>query len=59
MTQLLNQKSQGISDIANTYKNNAKTLESTTRWSNWRWNVAVGGVGGGSLAYLIYALFFK
>ena len=40
----------------NQFKNGTKI---ETRWSNWRWNIAVGGVGGGSLAYLIYALFFK
>jgi hypothetical protein len=55
----LNKKSQGISDIANTYKSNTKILENQTKWGNWKWNIAIGGIGGGGLAYLIYALFFK
>lgn len=45
--------------MASIYKNNAKELKKTTRWANWKLNLAVGGVTGSAVGYFIWTMFFK
>jgi hypothetical protein len=41
--------------MAKDYKNNAKELKKTTRWSNWKLNLAIGVPVTGILGYLIWS----
>ena len=52
--QQLEKHSEKIKLMGESYRNTAKDLDKTTRWGNWKLNLAIGGLGGSVLGGLIY-----
>jgi hypothetical protein len=54
----LQDKSEGIKDMAETFKNNSKSLKKTTRWQNTKVKIAIGTMGLGGIGFFVWKFFF-
>lgn len=44
--------------MAETFKNNAKSLKKTTKWGNRKLTIAIGTAGLGGIGFFIWKYFF-
>jgi len=44
--------------MAETFKNNSKSLKKQTRWQNTKVKIAIGTMGLGSIGFLVWKFFF-